>query len=277
MEGHENVNFKSGLRLPNGYHAAATCLQEITDSQSNSRVHTSTMPPPQQGIKRAYTGNMSQPDRDPKRKTLMEMAGEPTGASRPQLPSAPPASARIGLKGNTIANLSNANVKPPVSATGIVLPRQISSASASLRPTTVGNFTKSMGPGSRPPSRPPTSMGFSQSQSINARQRGNTRSRPATAMGNNVIDFEGESTQQSNAWNVDDRLLQVESQFKVMKEAMNNSLTDKKALEEVVELIKTRDRSNHFTSAGTITSSGFGGRPENPETRIPGPSAGPQT
>ncbi|KAK3366102.1 hypothetical protein B0T24DRAFT_637945 [Lasiosphaeria ovina] len=114
MEGHENVNFKSGLRPPNGYHVPAaaptTCLQEITDSQSNSRIHTSTMAPPQQGIKRAFIGNMSQPDRDPKRKTLMEMAGEPTGASRSQLPSAPPASARIGLKGNTIANLSNANV-----------------------------------------------------------------------------------------------------------------------------------------------------------------------
>jgi kinesin family protein C1 len=41
-------------------------------------------------------------------------------------------------------------------------------------------------------------------------------------------------------WDVDHRLNQVESQFKVIKEAMDNSLTDKKALENAVDLAKTR-------------------------------------
>ncbi|KAK3327771.1 P-loop containing nucleoside triphosphate hydrolase protein [Cercophora scortea] len=42
-------------------------------------------------------------------------------------------------------------------------------------------------------------------------------------------------------WDVDERLHEVESQFKVMKEAMSLSLTDRKTLEDAVDLAKTRD------------------------------------
>ena len=45
-------------------------------------------------------------------------------------------------------------------------------------------------------------------------------------------------------WNVDERLLEVESQFKEMKEALSGSLTDKKAMEEAVQLAKSRGRSS---------------------------------
>ena len=44
------------------------------------------------------------------------------------------------------------------------------------------------------------------------------------------------------AFDMDERLHQVESQFKVMKEAMDTSLTDRKTLEEAVDLAKTRGR-----------------------------------
>lgn len=44
------------------------------------------------------------------------------------------------------------------------------------------------------------------------------------------------------AWDVDERLVEVEAQFKAMKEVMNGSLTDKKAMEEVIEMAKTRGR-----------------------------------
>lgn len=45
------------------------------------------------------------------------------------------------------------------------------------------------------------------------------------------------------AWDVDERLFEVEAQFKAMKEVMNGSLSDKKAMEEVIEMAKTRGRS----------------------------------
>lgn len=44
------------------------------------------------------------------------------------------------------------------------------------------------------------------------------------------------------AWDVDERLFEVEAQFKAMKEVMNGSLSDKKAMEEVIEMAKTRGR-----------------------------------
>lgn len=42
------------------------------------------------------------------------------------------------------------------------------------------------------------------------------------------------------AWDMDERLIEVEAQFKAMKEVMNGSLSDKKAMEEVIEMAKTR-------------------------------------
>lgn len=42
------------------------------------------------------------------------------------------------------------------------------------------------------------------------------------------------------AWDVDERLFEVEAQFKAMKEVVNGSLSDKKAMEEVIEMAKTR-------------------------------------
>lgn len=45
------------------------------------------------------------------------------------------------------------------------------------------------------------------------------------------------------AWDVDGRLVDMESQFKALKEVMNVSLTDKKAMEEVIEMAKTRGRN----------------------------------
>lgn len=44
------------------------------------------------------------------------------------------------------------------------------------------------------------------------------------------------------AWDMDERLIEVEAQFKVLKETMNGSLSEKKAMEEVIEMAKTRGR-----------------------------------
>lgn len=48
------------------------------------------------------------------------------------------------------------------------------------------------------------------------------------------------NTRTFTAWDVDERLVEVEAQFKAMKEVMNGSLSDKKAMEEVIEMAKTR-------------------------------------
>ena len=45
------------------------------------------------------------------------------------------------------------------------------------------------------------------------------------------------------AWDVDERLQQVESQFKAIKEVMDVSLTDKKKLEEAIDVTKTRGKN----------------------------------
>lgn len=42
------------------------------------------------------------------------------------------------------------------------------------------------------------------------------------------------------AWDMDERLIEVEAQFKVLKETMSGSLSEKKAMEEVIEMAKTR-------------------------------------
>jgi hypothetical protein len=44
-------------------------------------------------------------------------------------------------------------------------------------------------------------------------------------------------------WDVDERLQQVESQFKAIKEVMDVSLTDKKRLEEAIDVTKTRGKN----------------------------------
>ncbi|KAG8161293.1 hypothetical protein KVR01_009557 [Diaporthe batatas] len=42
------------------------------------------------------------------------------------------------------------------------------------------------------------------------------------------------------AWDMDGRLVEMEAQFKAMKEVMNVSLTDKKGMENIIEMAKTR-------------------------------------
>ncbi|KAK3326236.1 hypothetical protein B0H66DRAFT_152217 [Apodospora peruviana] len=183
----------SGLRAPTRWNvsaAPATGLQEITESQSNARAQPSTMLPPQ-GTKRALNGNLTQPE--PKRKTLVERAGEPTPkpSSLPSIGIPVPTSSRAPIKGISISSLAATNIKPTPAQNA--LSRQTSNSSTATRPPSTNSFATSLGPGSRPPvsnyGRAPTSMGFN--QSMGGRQRGNTRSRPATAMGDRGADMDG--------------------------------------------------------------------------------------
>lgn len=85
-----------------------------------------------------------------------------------------------GVKGASIMTLSSSNHP----------------ATTKSRYAPASNFSKTVGPGARPPQPPraPTSMGFT--QSTTTRPRGHTRARPATAMANREVDEEVRSPSQ---------------------------------------------------------------------------------
>lgn len=59
------------------------------------------------------------------------------------------------------------------------------------------------------------------------------------------------NTRAFTAWDVDERLIELDSQFKAMKEVMNVSLSDKKAMEEVIDMAKTRGKTPKLTAMCT--------------------------
>ncbi|AEO56719.1 hypothetical protein MYCTH_2301930 [Thermothelomyces thermophilus ATCC 42464] len=221
MESSENAGFRSGLRPPqvrapvSSPTAATSYLQEITDSQHNARSQQPTGIPQ----KRAHKGSISYPDQ--KRKTLVERAGEPIKSGIPSVAAGLPR-ASTNVKGASIASLS------------------ANSSTATSRYAQTSNFAKSVGPGARPPvtGRAPTSMGFA--QSTTTRPRGLTRPRPATAMANRELEDEPLQTNQNKGWDVDGRLSEFETQFKVIKETVEGTMGDRKILEEAIELAKNR-------------------------------------
>ncbi|KAK4658110.1 kinesin-like nuclear fusion protein [Podospora pseudocomata] len=195
MESTENGGtFRSGLRAPQVHTSTTTTmapsayLQEITNSDQNARPHPSGLLP----SKRTYNGAV--PDRDAKRKTLAERAGEPI--SKSQLPAATPSVSRmtgIGLKPTSIASLASTH--------------QTATATSSRPPTTLpgtsrhastNSFSRTMGAGSRPPisGRAPSSMGFNPSNT-----RGTTRSRPATVMSGRSAEEDGGPADQKKSRN----------------------------------------------------------------------------
>lgn len=227
MDTSENPGFRqsamSQLRPPTRYPDPSVPLHPISDSQSNSRAQITGMAPPQKGLKRQYTGN-NQPE--PKRKTLADMGGECYGSKL--LPPSATLAARQLPTGNSRVTLTN---KPTSS--------HVPNTSISARQATAGGYAASLGHGARPQSRPPSASTFH--QSVNGRQRANTtRARPATAMGHRAVEDDPETGNQKNSWDMDERLNNVESQFRVMKEAMDVSLTDRKTLEDAVDVAKTR-------------------------------------
>ncbi|KAK3903408.1 P-loop containing nucleoside triphosphate hydrolase protein [Staphylotrichum tortipilum] len=165
----ENAPFRSGLRAPQirppstvqltSTVSATSHLQPMTDSQHNARAQITGIPQ-----KRTHHGSISLPDS--KRKTLVEKAAEPLKSGK-GLPRA-----AMGVKGASIMALSSNH---PAAAT-------------TSRYAPASNFSKTVGPGARPPQPPraPTSMGFT--QSTTTRPRGHTRARPATAMANRDVE-----------------------------------------------------------------------------------------
>ncbi|KAK3350751.1 putative kinesin-related protein [Neurospora tetraspora] len=249
MESSENRNAlnpaSTKLRLPTTYAAtalatASTGLKEISDSQSNARAQMSSIP-----TKRAaHDSGVAPPD--PKRKTLAERAGEPI-QPKSQLPAPTPTSAFLTgtVSGASIVQLANARNANKTTTTA--LPR--ASSATGHRPTysstNPSNFAKSLGPSSRPPVTGLRQPSFSQSTSN--RQRSISKPRPATSMSSHgpsrdvsVAPNQPAPTQPPNGIDVDERLNEVDAEWKVMKEAFNISLQDKKAMETAVQMAKSQ-------------------------------------
>ncbi|POS70566.1 kinesin [Diaporthe helianthi] len=148
-----------------------------------------------------------------------------------------------GFRG-TIELRYETEMKPPSTgpSTGMPLSRHQSSKSMSSR-LPASSFAQSVGPNiGRSNSmigRSKTSMSFHRSTDTSQGPNA-TRTRPKTAMTTHpVVEDEAPNGKQSS-WDMDDRLVEMEAQFKAMKDVMNVSLTDKKAMEEVIEMAKTR-------------------------------------
>ncbi len=194
--------FRSGIRAPQIRHqltaavSATSSLQPMTESQHNARAQITGIPQ-----KRTHHGSsrctpsgyrhsssttnpipkiVSHPEA--KRKTLMEAAGEPLKSQIPSAAGASKTRAAMGVKASSIMALSSNNP----------------AATAKSRYAPASNFSKTVGPGARPPQPPraPTSMGFT--QSTTTRPRGHTRARPATAMANREVDEEVRSPSQKS-------------------------------------------------------------------------------
>ncbi|OBT45791.1 hypothetical protein VE00_03892 [Pseudogymnoascus sp. WSF 3629] len=167
---------KSQIRPPSRIPSPGKGLSEITESQNNSRLKPPGTVP--QSLKSTYsTASLQMVNNDePKRKTLVERAGEP---ARPNTSFAP---GRSVVKGTSLTSARSTSMASSTSSRP---------QSSSSRNTSASSFASSVGPGVRPPSsygaRPQTSM---------SRARSNTASskRPATAMDDHLDPGGGPAT-----------------------------------------------------------------------------------
>ncbi|PMB65521.1 Kinesin-like protein klpA [Beauveria bassiana] len=203
-------------RLPGP--SAPSGLSELSESQHNTRNQSAI--PALGGVKNLKREipqpAISQPE--PKRKLLSERAAE-------YLPK--PAHS-YGTRANVVKGLALTSASQLRSSY-----RQQTDQAPS-----VSSFTKSLGPSRersgtkmtaiRPPSaRPPA-----------ARSKGQAP-RPKTSHGHRDEDLLDQTTI-TNAFDVDGRVGEMESQFKELKDIVNSSLTEKKEYDDALELAKTR-------------------------------------
>ncbi|KAL2211797.1 kinesin-domain-containing protein [Sarocladium strictum] len=127
------------------------------------------------------------------------------------------------LESSTITNMTFQQLKQP---SALQPPRHTSTASSS--------FAKSFGPGRHAPTeRPPTRTG----RPVHARSKSQAP-RPRTAHGHRLE--EPVDAPDDNAFDVDGRVGDMESQFKELKEMVNSTLTERKGQEQAMDLVKTR-------------------------------------
>ncbi|OBT87012.1 hypothetical protein VE02_03728 [Pseudogymnoascus sp. 03VT05] len=213
---------KSQIRPPSRIPSPGKGLSEITESQNNSRLRPPGTVP--QSLKSTYsTASLQMVNNDePKRKTLVERAGEP---ARPNTSFAP---GRSVVKGTSLTSARSTSMASSTSSRP---------QSSSSRNTSASSFASSVGPGVRPPSsygaRPQTSM---------SRPRSNTASskRPATAMDDHLDPGGGPATVKRQGWDVHGRIADMEAMYFELKDTMADTNVERKSLEETVRHYKIK-------------------------------------
>ncbi|KAF8860440.1 kinesin-domain-containing protein [Acephala macrosclerotiorum] len=165
-------------QIPSFGKSQSQSLAEISESESNARSKLfSKMAPPNFLKHKISAADADEPD--PKRKTLVERAGEPRSIA------APTPSSRSHVKATSLVGASKPGHGRNPSFTSSISSSRTPSATS--RNTSNSSYASSIGPASRPASaygnRAPTSMGFSQSTTTRP-TTGIPKSRPVTSIEN---------------------------------------------------------------------------------------------
>ncbi|KAM0249338.1 hypothetical protein ACHAQJ_009099 [Trichoderma viride] len=213
-------------------------LTEWSESQQNARIQSSIPAPP--GVK-SLKREIPQPaiQSEAKRRPLSERALEyPSKSSATAAPQIP----RSAVKGQTLASISQ--LKRPRPTSTITNPAASSSFAKSFGPERNGAAEKPSVP------RPNTRASHARSKSQVAR--------PRTAHGHREEDDKDATN--SNAFDVDGRVGDIESQFKELKAMVDTTLLDRKGMDDALELAKKRvselesDKSRLENKAETLKS-----------------------
>ncbi|KAM6516237.1 kinesin-like nuclear fusion protein [Fusarium falciforme] len=213
-----DTSFRSSKmsRLPAPSTQIGGGLTEWSESQHNARIQsTMTSLASLKNLKREIPQPASQSEA--KRKPLSDRALE--YPAKPTSLAAAPSAVRSNMKPQSLAGMSGL--------------KQPSAPQSRLGTSTSSNFAKSVGPNRYAPSNPPRT----------ATRPGHMRSksqapRPRTAHG--LREEDRDYSGPSNAWDVDGRVVDMESQFKELKEMVNTTLSERKGQDDALELAKTR-------------------------------------
>ncbi|KAI1215149.1 kinesin-domain-containing protein [Annulohypoxylon truncatum] len=190
-------------------------LHEMTNSQSNMRQPTSSIPASNSSLKRGVPTPAVQSDA--KRVPLSKRAGE--------FPDKPITASHV-----TSQNVKGVSLRD-TARPGVPGSRHTSTSSYSSN----GNYTMSVGSGARPPSR---------TRIAHSRARSTTRvGRPATSMGTREEAQQQQQQQQqqgNNVSEIEEKIQSMDSEFQRLKEFMNTTEKNSVNVKEELEIAKKR-------------------------------------
>ncbi|EXM33393.1 hypothetical protein RAB80_007086 [Fusarium oxysporum f. sp. vasinfectum] len=228
----ENPTFRSSKisRLPApsmsmSIGAGGAGLTEWSESQHNARIaSTASSLSALKNLKREIPQPASQSD--PKRKPLSDRALEYPSKSTSHVPAA--AGVRSNMRPQSLAGMSSGLKQP--------------SATQSRYGTSSNVFSRNQAARNGAPTATSRINGVNGVNGVNGRP-GHARSksqapRPRTAHALREEDQYEAPT--NNAWDVDGRVVDMESQFKELKEMVNTTLSERKGQDDALELAKKR-------------------------------------
>ncbi|KAL6854506.1 kinesin [Trichoderma novae-zelandiae] len=215
-------------------------LTEWSESQQNARTQSSIPAPPStRGLKRELPQSavQSEPKRRPLAQRALDYPSKMSSTPAPRIP-------RSAVKGQTLAGISQ--LKPP---------RPVSSNFGSS--VSSSSFARSLGPERSGAAEKP-SISRPVTRASHARSKSQAATRPRTAQGSR--EEEDQDATENNAFDVDGRVGDIESQFKELKAMVDTTLLDRKGMDDALELAKKRvselesDKSRLETKAEVLRS-----------------------